>query len=645
MNKNSCRLLFLITFGLCFVAANGQHSAQFSEVNEQYPDAYMARLNEETTIRIYMEKDSLLISKDYLEENIYMNEAANSGSKESIRYSTFFEVSDLEASSFHFEKGKYRENEVTEFKEKDELNKSFHDDTRSINFIYPNLKKGSKTRLSYTEKIKNPRFLGSFYFGDFFPIIHTKVTLIVDEGIEMEFIEFNTDDITINFEKKKKRGKTIYSWEAKQIDEYPYESKIPSYSSVFPHIIPKITSYTKNGQQIELSKDVSHLYDWYYSLIKNVNTQQSTPELVSVVNEITSQHNTDLEKVKALYYWAQQNIKYIAFEYALGGFVPREANDVFKKKYGDCKDNSSILQEMMEIAGIEGQITWVGTRKIPYTYEEVPLPIVDNHMILTYVAGDDYYFLDATGRYTPFGFPTSFIQGKEALISNGANNFTLLKVPEVPAKKNTYKEVSHLKISGENLIGEAKASVTGYKKRNFFRDLETVEKESQLKEYYNAELRKGNNTFLIDRITEKNKFEYDLDFEMEFDYTIRNYTKALGDEVYINLNLNKPLLYFKIDEDRKNDIDFDFKDSYVYESVLEIPEGYEVDYLPQNSSISNDLLEFGVSYDQKGNFIHYKHQLSTHFLRLNPSQQQTFNNYIKQVESNYNEIVVLKKSQ
>ena len=52
---------------------------------------------------------------------------------------------------------------------------------------------------------------------------------------------------------------------------------------------------------------------------------------------------TELEKVKAIYYWAQKNVKYVAFEYALGGFVPRDANDIYSKKYGDCKDNSSIM--------------------------------------------------------------------------------------------------------------------------------------------------------------------------------------------------------------------------------------------------------------------------------------------------------------
>ena len=129
---------------------------------------------------------------------------------------------------------------------------------------------------------------------------------------------------------------------------------------------------------------ISSLYDWYYSLVKDINTQEKDKDLEALVASLTVGKDNDLEKVKAIYYWTQQNIKYIAFEYALGGFIPREAYDVFKKKYGDCKDNSSILSEMLSIAGLKGSLTWIGTRSIPYTYKEVPTPAVDNHMILSY---------------------------------------------------------------------------------------------------------------------------------------------------------------------------------------------------------------------------------------------------------------------
>jgi hypothetical protein len=639
-NKSVWCTSLLIVIGLNMY---GQNAVAVDQLKEQYPNSHKVRLQEEILIRITIEDDSIVITQELFREDIHLDNRANYGSKESIRYSSFVEVADLEASSFSLEDNKYKKHKVEEFKIKDELDDSFYDDSRSINFIYPNLREGSKTQIKYKKTIKNPRFLNSFYFGDFFPIEKSKVTLIVDEEINIDFIKFNTEEIQLNFEQQNKRGKNIYVWEASTVKKYKYESNIPSYANMLPHVIPKITSYTINGKVVELANDVSNLYDWYYSLIKDINTAESDKEMTQLVNEIVAGLDTDLDKVKALYYWTQQNIKYIAFEYALGGFVPREANDIFKKKYGDCKDNSSILKEMLEIAGIKGDITWLGTRSIPYGYEEVPLPVVDNHMILTYTHNEETYFLDATGRYTPFGFPTSFIQGKEALISNGPNDFILKRVPVVPSIKNHYQDFSRLSIVNNDMLGIARAEISGYKKRNFFQDIEGLTTASKLKEYYNIELRKGTNKFMIDSISEKNKYDYDLNFELHFTFNIQDYVKNLGDEIYVNLNLNQPLYYYKINDDRKNDIDFDFKDHYTFESNLEIPEGYTVDYLPENVTLSNEHLSFTIVYKFEENKVKYKHELSSNFLKLNSEQQKSVNDFIKKVQVAYNEVVVLKK--
>src|SRR5690606_10059817 len=260
---------------------------------------------------------------------------------------------------------------------------------------------GTKSLLKYTENVKNPRFLSSLYFGDFSPIINNTVTIIADKNIDLKFIEFNMENLPISHNKQEKKGNNIFTWEVKNINKYDYETSTPTYKKILPHIIPVITGYQSNGKKTELANNVADLYKWYYSLVKDINQDKPDEELIKVVESLTADKPNDFEKVKAIYYWVQNNIKYIAFEYALGGFIPREANEVFKKKYGDCKDNSSILHEMFEIAGIRGNLTWIGTRSIPYTYDEVPTPLVDNHMILSYANNDEIYFLDATGRHIP----------------------------------------------------------------------------------------------------------------------------------------------------------------------------------------------------------------------------------------------------
>lgn len=644
LNKKSIVTFLCIAFIVLLPkSALAQYTKEFDLIKNKYPDSQIVRLLEDVKISVQLKNGELEIKQSFIEEDLYLDESATYGSKRNLKFSSFFELESVEASSYEYKDGKYKTYKVEEFLEKDEMEGSFHDDSKSLNFIYSNLSTGSKTKLEYTEVVKNPRFLSPIYFGDFYPIKEKKVTLVADKDIKFRFQEFNTEDYNIKFTKEEKRGDIIYTWEILDVDKHKYESNVPSYSKVLPHIIPIIISYKSNNQNVNLLNDVSGLYEWYYSMVKDINLSEPDANLVSLVNELTKDKTTDLEKARAIYYWTQKNIKYIAFEYALGGFIPREANDVYKKKYGDCKDNSSILYEMLKIAGLEGNLTWIGTRSIAYTYTDVPTPIVDNHMILSMEIDNKTYFLDATGRYLPIEMPSSFIQGKEALVSNGEAKFVIKDVPVVDAKISAFKEVTTLHLEDARLLGTTKAEISGYYKIDFFNQLEDANTPAKIKEYYNYKMRKGNNKFLIDALTETNKYDYDKDLIIDYTFNINDYAKLLGDEIYINLNLRKDETDFKFEDDRENDIEVTYKSFYDYVTTLEVPVGYIVDYLPKDVSLSNEFMDSKITYETIDNTIVYKHQLEMNFLTLNPKQQQTVSDAIKVVEKSFKETVVLKK--
>jgi transglutaminase-like putative cysteine protease len=621
----------------------GQKSEVYQTFKDRYPYSSFVRLQEEITYRISLEKDALKIQQEIYEEDLYLDQNANFNSKRTLSYSSFFDLLSIEASSYSFEKNKYQANEVKEFNQKNDLDDTFYDDTKKVSFLYPKLQEGSKTQISYSYDIKNPRFLSAFYFGDYYPIAKNKVTLIVDKNIELEFKEFNTENQNISFEKKKKGRNYIYTWTKNNTNKYEIDRNAPSFKTVIPHIIPMIRSYkTKNEEKVVLD-GVASLYDWYYSLVKDINQQEKDEELTTLVASLTAGKTSDLEKVKAIYYWTQQNIKYIAFEYALGGFIPREANDVFKKKYGDCKDNSSILSEMLDIAGLSGQLTWIGTRSIPYTYEEVPTPAVDNHMILSYEDNGTTYYLDATGRYTPIEFPTAFIQGKEALISFGEDNFKVKEVPVMSAEKSQMLDQTTVEIQDETLVGKSTTRISGYLKGDLFYNLEELKKENDILELFNRRFTKGNNKFLIGSFSDENKYSYDEDYIVNYDFMVKNYVQRIGDEIFINPHFNKMASRFKIDKDRKSAIEYDYKKQYQFTNSIQVPEGYAVDYIPSNRTFGNDLIAVELSYKQEGNTIVCQSNLSLNYILLNLEQQKEVNAIIKKVAKAYKEIIILKK--
>ena len=631
------------TFILSLFLAWSANSQDLKKYKKLYPNDDVIRLQQEIVLHIKLDNGTFSIKKDVFEEDLYLNNSANYNSKRSLSYATFFNLDTIEASSFSLQDDTYTENKVTNFNEKNNLNDSFYDDSKELSFIYPKLAKGSKTQLKLQYNIKNPRFLNAFFFGDFYPVIRNKVTIIADKDIELIFKPFhleNTPKITF---KKKKKGKNYeYTWSQLNSEKFDIEADAPSYRSILPHIIPIITSYKENNETKKLLDGVGGLYSWYYSLVENINKEGTDPELEALVAELIKGKTSDLEKVKALYYWTQKNIKYIAFEYALGGFIPREANDVFQKKYGDCKDNSSILYKMLEIAGLEGNLTWIGTRKIPYTYEEVPTPAVDNHMILSYEYNNKTYYLDATGRYIQIDYPSSFIQGKEALIANG-KSYKIKKIPVIAANLNTITDSTYLKISGRDIIGSSQTKLSGYLKNNLFYNLENTRKEAAVKELYNKRFSKGSNKFLITSFTEENKFSYEEDFLVRYNFTIQDYVQNIGSEIFINPHINNNIAGIKTKKDRKHAIEFDYKKQYSYTNTIEIPEGYTVSYIPTSVSLGNELLSVNLSYSKVNNTLVCQQDVVFNFINLSVAAQQKVNAIIEQTEKAFKEIIVLQK--
>ena len=636
------QMVLFVFLGLCFTM-QAQKSKEFLTYKKAYPNAIFVRLQQETTYNIKLKDDKINITKQVFEQDLYLSDLANANSQKSLSYSTFYDLDKIEASSFTYQNNTYKEIPVKTFNEKNDVGDTFYDDSKEISFIYADLKKGGKTQISYQYNIKNPRFLSAFYLGDFFPVINNKITIIVDKNISLDFKELNTQDQNIDFQKKKKGRKVVYTWTKKDTQKFEIESNAPNYKTVLPHIIPIITSYKGKKKEEKVLDGVEGLYRWYYSLVKDINQESDDPELVQLVKELTQGKDSDLEKVKAIYYWTQKNIKYIAFEYALGGFIPREANDVFNKKYGDCKDNSSILYKMLEIANLKGNLTWIGTRSIPYTYSQVPTPAVDNHMILSYEdKNGKTYYLDATGRYIQIDYPSSFIQGKEALVSYG-EDFKIKKVPVVPADMNAVIDSTFVRISDNGVAGNSITKITGYLKNDLFSELEALKRESQFKDLYNYRFKKGNNKFLIQSYQEKNKFSYEDDFIVAYDFTIDSYIQKVGAEIFINPHFNKMASYFKTKKDRKNAIEYDYKTHYSYTNIIEIPKGHVVEYLPESVKIKNDFIDFRLNYTIKDNKIICQENTTLDYLVLTLEEQKVVNKAIKKAEKAYKEIIILKK--
>jgi hypothetical protein len=416
---------------------------------------------------------------------------------------------------------------------------------------------------------------------------------------------------------------------------------MPSSLHFLPHIIYYIKSYEIEGKKEELLGTPNQLYKWYYSLVKNTNTKSQT-ELDSKTAELIKDKSTDLEKAKAIFYWVQQNLHYVAFEDGMGGFIPREASDVFQKRYGDCKDMANLLNQMLQYAKLNSNLTWIGTRIKPYKYADVPTPMVDNHMITNVVIEGKSYFLDATDKFCPFTFPSAMIQGKEALIAKSENEFKLELVPEMVPSLNKVSIFLDLIVGNNEIVGDVNTTVSGFNKSYLLNTISTHnQKENEI--WKNVVTSKNNKIHLDILETQKNEYQEEpskAKFKLKLDGGVKDVNGKL---------LIKPLLLFPLKESlidiekRKHSIENDIAYAYEIQYEYQLPLDYKVDYLPESAKTENELASFDIQYKLSKNAISVTQKIVSKKLMLEHKDFVLWNSFIKSLNKQYNQSIILSK--
>lgn len=634
-------LLFLVG---CSLMGRNQAIDDLNYYLNKYPGDNVVNTLDKIHLVIDFDDDGeLTIVLNEEKRAIYLTDNAAQYSSSSIVHSEHYQLEDIEAYSLVPNGNKYKKIKVEDFATKTETSPGiFHNGTKSENFIFPSLKKGAISVESSQMKLGIPQLLSGFYLESYYPTEEMQIQIDVAEGIELAFSYVHADDAKHKPTISKTKNGSTYKWQIKDIPAFEYDSDAPSITYYSPHIIPRIASYQKNGEEVRILKDVGDLYNWYFELVEQTDKTPSEG-IKSIVDSLTNGATDNLEKASRIYYWVQDNIKYVAFEEGMQGFIPDDASNVCSKKYGDCKGITSLLYAMMRYAQIDAYFTWVGTRDRPYTYEEMPAPIVDNHMILTFKYNDAYYFVDGTSPIAPINEPTSFILGKEVLIAIDKDNYDIVQVPVNSNSYTVFSDSVYLELEQDDLLkGSGETKISGFYNTDLKSVLKSTSKENT-KRFMEAFLEKGHNKFRLDDFRMSDLHDRNQGLNIAYEFELADYVSKNEDEVYINLALDKSFKDAKLSEDRVVPFEVDYKSKNHYTVVLSIPDGYEATYLPEAQQYKSD--EFGFSYkvSQQENKIVQQLSIYDNFLLLNKDRFDDWNKMVKSIKNAYRESIILKR--
>ncbi len=512
----------------------------------------------------------------------------------------------------------------------------FHSDLKLMYFEH--LFKESENRLciEYTKEINDIRFIDPIYFHDVCESNIIKVNITVPKWLDLKTVEINFNKTDQKIKIVKNKRKTEYS--LSNIPKAFTDRYEPSRSCVYPHIILVPQKIRQGSDQIDIFSDVGDLYGWYSDLVSSVsNNTQKFEELVS---ELTKNKTSDLEKVKSIYYWVQDNIRYVAFEYGIMGFKPEDCQSVFGNKFGDCKGMANLTKEMLKLAGFDARLTWIGTTDLPYNYN-IPSLVVDNHMICTVFLDKEKYYLDPTEKYGDFGKNAGRLQGKQVLIED-QSNYIIDSIPFNGGKDHSYLFTGNFDLNIDQLVGEAEIKLTGDQKTNVLNSIFSMAQNDRMDFVRNFTASFDKN-YEVDIDTYPNEDYRDKNFLLEFEMIKKNSVINLENEVYVNLEIGNEFGGYSIDEDRITPIKTSSPVFIKKVITLNIPNAWKINYIPENLQIANENYRLNLNFKQIDSTITYTKTIEIVNGILMPKDFDKWNSDIKQLSEKYEDTIILEK--
>ncbi len=551
-----------------------------------------------------------------------------------------FEFYDSESKIESFDV-RYRNDKSAKLSIKDEFYKDsdlFYNDARvryvTVDFPVQGYSYNYEVAKSYSDV----KYFTSLYFNEEYPVMEKTMSITVPDWLNLEIKEFNFAGHDILKTVSQEKNATTYTFKMVNIPSFHQERNAPGKSYIYPHILLIAKSFTHQGTTTQLFNSSADLYGWYKSLVDMLKDDPSV--FKDKVDELTSNARNDEEKVRNLYYWVQDNIRYIAFEDGIAGFKPDESNNVFTKRYGDCKGMANLLKQMLKLAGFDPRLTWIGTKHLAYDYS-TPSLAVDNHMICTVMLNGTRYFLDGTEKFMPLGTNADRIQNKEVLIEDG-ENYILDKVPADTHKSNAETYSATLSVQKEALVGSCTKTYSGQSCSEFLYGIDQManhHKNDALENY----LGRYDKNVVVDNVSASDMSNREQQLKIDYDIIVNNKVSSFDDEMYVDIELIREFEGLDL-TDRKTDYEFGYKTNYLSTVALQIPTGYKIKNLPEDLEIINKDFHVSITYTKTAEEIICKKAFIFNRGVIQSSEFNTWNDINKKIKSVYNQPIVFVKS-
>lgn len=360
--------------------------------------------------------------------------------------------------------------------------------------------------------------------------------------------------------------------------------------------------------------------DWYYHLVDGRRTL--TPEIAAKVQQLTAGATGFDARVRTLSGFLQSEVRYVEISIGVGGYQPHPAADVFRFRYGDCKDKVTLLSTMLKQAGIDSEYVLVYTERgvvkpdVPATLFNhavlaiaLPkeMPATAYHSVSTTKDGSRYLIFDPTDEYTPIGDLRATLQGSYGLLVTSAGG-ELIQLPVLPPDTNRFDREGKFTLQADGtLTGKVMERRTGNhaaRERAWLVHANESERSKYLDHYLSESLK----NVAVQQMKVGDLGAHEKDLTLEYQLNAQSYAQRTGPLVLVRMRVlgeKGILLNFA---KRKFPVQLSAatveKDSY----EIQLPAGYTVDDLPEPKQIDVGFASYQSKMESSGSTLHYSRE-------------------------------------
>jgi hypothetical protein len=363
-----------------------------------------------------------------------------------------------------------------------------------------------------------------------------------------------------------------------------------------------------------------------------------SPEITAQVQTLIAGAPDFYTKLSRITDSIQKNIRYFIVARGIGGLQANHAADIYRNKYGDCKDKTTLLISMLQVAGIHAFYVPVDDRRgiidpdFPslignhmITAIEIPADVQDPRLqaIVKAKDGKRYLIFDPTNERIPVGNLPSYEQGTYAILAAGDSS-QIIALPVLPPEANPNERKGSFTLAPDGTLTGSVDAIRSGSGGGELRNILKMADEKERREGFETAIASDVPGAALDSLQFVQPSELDKPIEVHYKLTAAHYAHQAGTLLLIRPRVvGTDVIPFN-DKPRTVPIDLNATGSWRDSFDITLPPGYSVDETPDPVDIDLDFASYHSSITAKGNLLHYQREFVIRKVELPPTQASSF---------------------